>query len=72
MAIETFPRGVERRIEHRKNHGSSLTLNWGEDTDAWEVDWITSGRRFVGVCRDLGCALEQAEALARGEFGVAS
>jgi hypothetical protein len=60
-----FPSGLEARLEYLINHGSSLTLNWGEDTGSFEVDWITSGRRFRGVCRDLGCALEMAESAAR-------
>lgn len=29
--------------------GSSVELNWGEDTDAWECSWITGGTRFVGA-----------------------
>lgn len=28
--------------------GSSVDLNWGEDTGAWECSWISSGKRFTG------------------------
>ena len=60
---------VVHQIEHLINHGSSLTLNWGEDTGCWEVDWITSGERFRGVSRDLGAAMQQALSNAEERFG---
>ena len=37
-----------RLVLWMQHHGSSLTLNWGEDTDAWECSWITGGLRFTG------------------------
>lgn len=40
-------------------HGSSVTLTWAEDTNAWECAWITSGRRFVGVDRSMNRAVER-------------
>jgi adenylosuccinate lyase len=36
---------------------SSLTLTWGEDTDTWEVAWITGGERFVACDGRLEVAL---------------
>lgn len=72
MTIEAFPSGTSARIEYLKNHGSSLVLDWGEDTGQWEVSWITSGRRFFAESSDLGYALEQADAKAREAFGVRS
>jgi len=65
-----FPSGLEPRLEHLINHGSSLTISWGEDTGCFEVDWITSGERFFGVSRNLNSALEEAESKARQHFGL--
>jgi hypothetical protein len=48
------------RIESMRSQGQSLTLRWGEDTDAWEVSWITSGERFTSVSRNLRLALDGA------------
>lgn len=55
-------------IEHMINHGSSLNMNWGEDTGGYEVDWITSGKRFHGYDRNLTKAMEQAIRSARTHF----
>jgi len=33
-----------------KQHGSSVTLGWGEDTSFWECCWITGGDRYRGAC----------------------
>lgn len=41
---------------YMKDHGSSLLLNWGEDTGQWECSWITGGQRFTGY----GATLELA------------
>jgi hypothetical protein len=41
--------------------GSSLIMNWGEDTDCWEVDWITAGKRYHGISNALIGALIAAE-----------
>ena len=38
-------------------HGSSVTLNYGEDTDYWECSWITSGKRFSGYPHRMGSAV---------------
>ena len=45
--------------------GMSLTMNWREDTAAWEVDWITGGGRFSGAAPDLRAALIQAFEMSR-------
>jgi hypothetical protein len=55
-----------RLIEWMKARGSSLTLNWGEDNNLWEVSWISSGNRLCGFHTDLKlavciCALAAAE-----------
>jgi hypothetical protein len=44
-------------IARAQARGSSLIMNYGEDTDTWEVSWITGGRRYVGVHRRLEHAL---------------
>jgi hypothetical protein len=31
--------------------GTSVTLNWGEDNNLWEICWITNGKRYVGFGR---------------------
>lgn len=51
---------VEQWIDFLKQRGSSLILNWGEDNDCWEVDWITSGKRYRGVSKLLTTALSDA------------
>lgn len=32
--------------------GSSVLLNWGEDNDAWECSWISSGKRTTAFASD--------------------
>ncbi|HEY1294710.1 MAG TPA: hypothetical protein VGJ60_16655 [Chloroflexota bacterium] len=66
MTVPPFPTGLDARLEHFINHGSSLMLNWGEDTGCWEFEWISSGQRFRAVSRKLHIALQQVDALARG------
>lgn len=36
-------------LEQMRERGSSVILNWGEDTNCWECSWITSGKRYTGV-----------------------
>jgi hypothetical protein len=48
---------LERLLTTLQRHGSSLTLTWGEDTDTWEVAWITGGERFVACDGRLEVAL---------------
>jgi hypothetical protein len=36
-------------VNEMKQCGSSLCIDWGEDTDRWEVSWITSGVRYTAV-----------------------
>jgi hypothetical protein len=43
---------VEETLEWMKTNGSSVLLNWGEDTNAWECSWISGGKRFTG-CQTL-------------------
>lgn len=46
------------KLERMKREGSSVILNWGEDTDMWECSWITGGVRFTAFSTDLNRALE--------------
>jgi hypothetical protein len=61
---------LANRIEYMVNHGSSLTVNWGEDNGCYEVDWITGGERFRGVSRNLLDAMQQAVDAAERRFGT--
>ena len=58
-----IPRG-DTSLEHlfsvMQAHGSSVTLNWGEDNERWEVAWITSGTRYIGVSKESTVATQQA------------
>lgn len=33
--------------------GSSVDLNWGEDTGTWECSWISSGKRYAATLRKV-------------------
>jgi hypothetical protein len=46
-----------RRLAWLKERGSSLTLDWGEDTAMWECSVISGGDRFTGVARDASAAV---------------
>lgn len=37
-------------LAYMQRHGSSVILNYGEDTGLWECSWITGGDRFTSVC----------------------
>lgn len=50
-------------------HGSSVTLNYGEDTGQWECSWITGGQRATAVSRGPGAAVLDAYYRARGRHG---
>lgn len=45
------------RIGWMTEHGSSLILSYGEDTDAWEVAWISGGVQFLAYGGNLRAAL---------------
>lgn len=40
-----------------RENGSSVVINWGEDDDAWEVSWITGGKRYSAFHSKLEVAL---------------
>jgi hypothetical protein len=46
-------------IEKLKERGSYLTMNWAEDDDCWEVDFITGGERVRATSKFLDVALRQ-------------
>jgi len=48
-----------------QEHGSSVVLNYGEDTEQWEASWIRDGQRHVAVRRDPAEAI--ADVFLRGE-----
>lgn len=47
---------LAEQLDYLVAKGSSVTLNWGEDTGAWEATWISGGVRHGGV----GAAPQQA------------
>lgn len=55
IRITETEQSVQRAARHLawlKERGSSVELNWGEDTDMWECSIISGGDRFTGVARD--------------------
>lgn len=40
---------LQEVLEWMADGGSSVLLNFGEDTGAWECSWITGGERFTGI-----------------------
>lgn len=44
-------------IDGLQENGSSLTMNYGEDTDCWEVSFIAEGERFNSSRSSLSAAL---------------
>lgn len=51
---------VEEKLAFMQQRGSSVLLNWGEDTSLWECSWITSGERVTGIAVDMGLAVHRA------------
>lgn len=64
---------LEHALEGMKLGGSAVSVSWGEDTDCWEVSWITGGNRYTGISKNLLTAVrlvvEDAEA-ERGDSGA--
>ena len=48
-----------------KAKGSSLILNWGEETDCWEVSFITREERYYAVNTHLLFALQEVQRKAK-------
>ena len=48
---------IVAQLAFMQEHGSSVTLNWGEDTGDWECSWITSGDRFSGYSPRMGFSI---------------
>lgn len=57
-------------INYMTEHGSSLIMNWGEDTGMWECSWITGGVRIIVVSKELEAALTEARIKALAHFHV--
>jgi hypothetical protein len=56
--VRALPRGsLYGALLFMARHGSSVVLNYGEDTEQWECSWIVNGRRFVGIEADPEAAL---------------
>lgn len=43
---------LAENLEWMRQRGTSVILNWGEDTDLWECSWIANGERFTGFSDD--------------------
>lgn len=54
------PRDLAGLLAFMTERGSSVTLNWGEDTEQWEVAWIVGGVRYMGVDVDAYAAARRA------------
>ncbi len=52
--------GFESLLAYMTKHGSSVVLNWGEDTEVWECSWITDGRRYSGFRKEAHDAAREA------------
>ena len=48
---------LERAIADLAASGTSLSMNWCAETDAWDVGWITDGRRYLSQNTSLRMAL---------------
>ena len=53
-AVRLVPFGGDLQIvlSYMQGRGSSVDLNYGEDTGQWECSWITSGERTTTVAAD--------------------
>lgn len=47
--VRLIPYGGDLHVilTHMQRNGSSVVLNWGEDTEQWECSWITGGERYT-------------------------
>jgi hypothetical protein len=60
---------LEGVVTWMESRSSSVTLNWGEDTDKWECSWIVKGKRFTGIACDVRTALQCALELCYEAYG---
>lgn len=68
VETEEAIRSAARYLAYMKERGSSLTLDWGEDSDMWECSWISGGDRFTGVARSpLRAAVDCYEAMMKAK-----
>ena len=56
---------LEDLLDEMSTHGSSVILNWGEDTGKWECDFISGGVRYCAVSLYPDYALGEALAKAK-------
>ena len=56
---------IPRALTWMKDHGSSVDLNYGEDTGQWECAWIAGGERHGTSHRIMTSAIVGALLLAK-------
>lgn len=49
---------LDEMLDFMKSKGTSVLLNWGEDNELWECSWITGGKRFTSVSKDVEQAIK--------------
>lgn len=50
----------ETMVNWMAHHGQSIILNWGDDSELWEVAWIPDGKRYCGFSKSPRMAIIQA------------
>lgn len=50
---------IEETLAWMIDNGSSLILDWGEDSHMWECSWISGGERFTGLQKEIRLAILQ-------------
>jgi len=54
---------LEASINWMTDNGQSLTLNWADDNELWEVAWIFEGKRYCGFSKSPREAIIKAVSL---------
>lgn len=49
-------------------HGQSVDLNYGEDNQMWELSWISGGKRFTAVRKEIVDAIRDVIGKARTDY----
>jgi hypothetical protein len=58
--IDTMDPTIEAMLEWMARQSQSCTLDYGEDTGAWECSWILRGERYTAVSPKLRNAVWEA------------